>query len=190
MAYGRDVQAEEILQDALKADPARAAIYVKLLEIYAQRRNNRQFEATASELFARTAASVSGTRRQAGRKSIPTTRSMVVRRRSPPVRSRRRRPGATRSPWWLGLRLPVWLQRLLSPIRPGPPPSCRANRMVKHDLAGLDFTTTSPVEPSHSQMRDTWTLPGDLSRIGSEAHEPGRPEPVVEEPAVEQVAVN
>ncbi|ENO85892.1 type 4 pilus biogenesis, partial [Thauera phenylacetica B4P] len=54
MAYGRDAQAEEILQDALKADPARAAIYLKLLEIYAQRRNNRQFETVASELFART----------------------------------------------------------------------------------------------------------------------------------------
>ena len=54
MAYGRDVQAEEILQDALKADPGRAAIYVKLLEIHAQRKNGRQFEAVASELFART----------------------------------------------------------------------------------------------------------------------------------------
>ena len=54
MAYGRDSQAEEILNDALKADPKRGAIYVKLLEIYAQRQNLAQFEATASELYART----------------------------------------------------------------------------------------------------------------------------------------
>ncbi|HRP22595.1 FimV/HubP family polar landmark protein, partial [Thauera sp.] len=54
MAYGRDAQAEEILLDALKADPARAAIKLKLLEIYAQRRNSRQFETIASELFALT----------------------------------------------------------------------------------------------------------------------------------------
>ena len=54
MAYGRDIQAEEILQDALKADPERAAIYLKLLEIYAQRQDVRQFETIASELFGRT----------------------------------------------------------------------------------------------------------------------------------------
>jgi pilus assembly protein FimV len=54
MAYGRDSQAEEILNDALKADPKRGAIYVKLLEIYAQRQDLAQFEATASDLFSRT----------------------------------------------------------------------------------------------------------------------------------------
>ncbi|MCL1824948.1 MAG: hypothetical protein FWG26_03255 [Betaproteobacteria bacterium] len=54
MAYGRDSQAEEILNDALKSDPKRGAIYVKLLEIYAQRQDLTQFEATASELFSRT----------------------------------------------------------------------------------------------------------------------------------------
>ena len=54
MAYGRDSQAEEILNDALKADPKRGAIYVKLLEIHAQRQDLQQFEATASELFTRT----------------------------------------------------------------------------------------------------------------------------------------
>jgi len=54
MAYGRDSQAEEILNDALKSDPKRGAIYVKLLEIYAQRQDLAQFETTASELLART----------------------------------------------------------------------------------------------------------------------------------------
>jgi pilus assembly protein FimV len=54
MAYGRDSQAEEILNDALKADPKRGAIYVKLLEIYEQRQDLAQFEATASELYSRT----------------------------------------------------------------------------------------------------------------------------------------
>src|SRR5690606_9480230 len=56
---------------------------------------------------------------------------------------------------------------------------------VRHELSSLDFATTSHVEPSHSQMRDTWTLPGDLSRIGSE---PGKPEQGLEEQAVENVA--
>jgi pilus assembly protein FimV len=54
MAYGRDAQAEEILLDALKNEPTRHAIHVKLLEIYAQRKSQKQFETLASELYAQT----------------------------------------------------------------------------------------------------------------------------------------
>lgn len=54
MAYGRDAQAEEILLDALKTDSSRLAIYLKLLEIYAQRGNLKSFEATATDLYSRT----------------------------------------------------------------------------------------------------------------------------------------
>jgi pilus assembly protein FimV len=54
MAYGRDAQAEEILLDALKSDPTRTAIHVKLLEIYAGRKNLKQFETLASDLYAQT----------------------------------------------------------------------------------------------------------------------------------------
>ncbi len=54
MAYGRDVQAEEILIEAMDKDPMRLAIPVKLLEIYANRRSLKQFEALASELYSRT----------------------------------------------------------------------------------------------------------------------------------------
>jgi len=54
MAYGRDVQAEEILKEALTKDPARHAARVKLLEVYANRKDLRAFEATATELYAAT----------------------------------------------------------------------------------------------------------------------------------------
>ena len=54
MAYGRDAQAEEILLDALKSDPTRTAIHVKLLEIYSARKNSKQFETLASDLYAQT----------------------------------------------------------------------------------------------------------------------------------------
>lgn len=54
MAYGRDAQAEEILLDALKSDPTRTAIHAKLLEIYAARKNMKQFETLAGELYAQT----------------------------------------------------------------------------------------------------------------------------------------
>lgn len=52
MAYGRDAQAEEILLEALKTEPSRHAIHLKLLEIYAQRKSLKPFEALATELYA------------------------------------------------------------------------------------------------------------------------------------------
>jgi len=52
MAYGRDAQAEEILKEAISKNPDRHEVYVKLLEIYAARRNTASFESVAGELFA------------------------------------------------------------------------------------------------------------------------------------------
>ncbi|MGA7477764.1 MAG: FimV/HubP family polar landmark protein [Azonexus sp.] len=54
MAYGRDAQAEEILIEALRKDPHRTAIHVKLLEIYSNRKSVKQFDTLASELYAQT----------------------------------------------------------------------------------------------------------------------------------------
>ncbi|WP_338050795.1 FimV/HubP family polar landmark protein [Ramlibacter algicola] len=49
LAYGRDLQAEEILKEAVRINPQRAAIHVKLLEIYAKRRDTKAFEQVAAE---------------------------------------------------------------------------------------------------------------------------------------------
>jgi len=54
MAYGRDAQAEEILKEALAKDSSRQAIRVKLLEIYANRKDTHAFEAAAKDLHAAT----------------------------------------------------------------------------------------------------------------------------------------
>ena len=54
MAYGRDAQAEEILKEAMNKDPNRHEVQLKLLEIYAGRRNQEAFETVASELYAAT----------------------------------------------------------------------------------------------------------------------------------------
>lgn len=54
MAYGRDAQAEEILVDALKSDPSRLAIYLKLLEIFSSHKNLAKFEKIATDLRAQT----------------------------------------------------------------------------------------------------------------------------------------
>jgi len=54
MAYGRDAQAEEILKEAMSKDPNRHEIQLKLLEIYAGRKNTAAFETLAGELYAAT----------------------------------------------------------------------------------------------------------------------------------------
>ena len=54
LAYGRDLQAEEILKEALRANPTRLAIRVKLLEVYAKRRDIKGFEQLAVQLYAET----------------------------------------------------------------------------------------------------------------------------------------
>lgn len=51
MAYGRDSQAEEILNDAISKEPARFELHLKLLEIFAARNDTSAFEAVAGELY-------------------------------------------------------------------------------------------------------------------------------------------
>ena len=51
LAYGRDLQAEEILKEALRTTPRRVAIHAKMAEIYAKRRDHKAFEAIALEAF-------------------------------------------------------------------------------------------------------------------------------------------
>jgi pilus assembly protein FimV len=51
LAYGRDLQAEEILKEALRTNPTRVAIHAKLMEIYAKRRDAKAFETVAKEAF-------------------------------------------------------------------------------------------------------------------------------------------
>ncbi len=57
LAYGRDLQAEEILKEAVRSNPGRLAIHTKLLEIFAKRRDTRSFESTATQAYKLTGAS-------------------------------------------------------------------------------------------------------------------------------------
>ena len=54
LAYGRDLQAEEILKEAMRSNPERLAIRTKLLEVYAKRRDTKGFELLATQLYALT----------------------------------------------------------------------------------------------------------------------------------------
>ena len=51
LAYGRDLQAEEILKEASRINPGRVAIQQKLLEIYAKRRDIKTFENVANDAY-------------------------------------------------------------------------------------------------------------------------------------------
>lgn len=55
IAYGRDAQAEEILKEALRIHPERHPVRLKLLEIYAARKDLKAFEVQARELHTLTA---------------------------------------------------------------------------------------------------------------------------------------
>jgi pilus assembly protein FimV len=51
LAYGRDLQAEEILKEAMRSTPERMAIRSKLLEVYAKRRDTKAYELLATQMF-------------------------------------------------------------------------------------------------------------------------------------------
>lgn len=50
LAYGRDVQAEEVLQTALRQQPAQLPVYVKLAEIYTKRQDSQALERLARDM--------------------------------------------------------------------------------------------------------------------------------------------
>jgi pilus assembly protein FimV len=54
LAYGRDLQAEEILKEAMRTTPERVAVHSKLLEIYSKRRDLKAFEVIANEAYSLT----------------------------------------------------------------------------------------------------------------------------------------
>lgn len=51
LAYGRDLQAEEILKEAVRSNPTRVAIHGKLLQIYAKRGDAKSFAQVANDAY-------------------------------------------------------------------------------------------------------------------------------------------
>ena len=119
MAYGRDAQAEEILLDALKNEPTRHAIHVKLLEIYAQRKSVKQFDGMANELYA-----------QSGGAGPEWEKAAAM--------GRKLEPG----------------NPLFGAVAEAPAEETR-------------FTEKTIVVSSPEKLRDTWTMPGEISQIVS-----------------------
>lgn len=171
MAYGRDAQAEEILQDAVRADPERVAIYLKLLEIYAQRKSVKQFETVATDLYARTGGRGADWERAAvmGRKLDPE--NPLYGGQNAAVESGAAAP-STEMPAAAQLAAVVAAAGVAAAATDA---KATANVETEADvtepdapvesLSALDFTSSTPVEPSLSQFKDTWTLPGELGQF-------------------------
>ncbi|MCB1959149.1 MAG: hypothetical protein KDE68_01270, partial [Rhodocyclaceae bacterium] len=198
MAYGRDAQAEEILLDAIKADPSRTAVHLKLLEIYAQRKNLQQFETTAAELYTVTGGS-----------GEDWDKAVAMGRKLDPDNPLFSRPAMTEggkldaggftapveglaaagvaavaaevaSDEPSDAEFDVDLQGDEAAAPEVPEESAAAEAVPQEedelastndtslDLAGsLDFSNSmpSPEEPSPSQLKDTWAIPGDLNQF-------------------------
>lgn len=180
MAYGRDAQAEEILEDALKTDPNRAAIYLKLLEVYAQRQSLKQFETTASELYSRTGGQGADWEKaaQMGRKLDPDNPLYAAQA----VEGERTVPPKTEMPVELAAAATAAAAAasVAAPASAGEAEDEKAPDETGQALSSLDFTTSMPIEPSPSQLKDTWTMPGELGQIAAgEAEAPEAEIPAV-----------
>ncbi|MBX3666922.1 MAG: hypothetical protein KF778_00825 [Rhodocyclaceae bacterium] len=171
MAYGRDAQAEEILLEALKAEPSRHAIHLKLLEIYAQRKNAKQFETVASELYAQTGGIGTDWEKAAsmGRKVDPA------------------------NPLYGGAAAPLQAEDTIKTIvQAAPVPIATAAGAAA--VAATDKTVVLEQSPLDTpKLRDTWTMPGELGQVAA-AEEKLRPQAAAaiadEAPFLEATQIN
>lgn len=141
MAYGRDAQAEEILLDALKTDPNRAAIYLKLLEIYAQRNSVKQFENVANDLHVRTGGAGDDWAKAVALGVKVSPDHPLFRTASAPASV----PAVP-----VSIELPAEPATKLAPTEEEP-------------VEAVSFGTNNV-----SQMRSTWTMPGDINQLVTE----------------------
>lgn len=152
MAYGRDAQAEEILLDALKTDPGRAGVHLKLLEIYAQRKNLKQFETTATELYSLTGGNGSDWEKAAalGRKVDPESPLYRI-----PA------PGVVSGPVVMPAVPSHEAHTIAGGLGVGASSGFGGSSERRSDSGGAN--PDDPLE-SPSQLKDTWALPGELNQ--------------------------
>lgn len=182
MAYGRDAQAEEILLDALKSDPSRTAIYLKLLEIYAQRNSAKQFESVATDLYSRTGGKGDDWAKAAemGRKLDPDN-PLYGGKVDGGEAAARRDTAPTAA---LGVAAAGAAGAAALTIAVPGDDDHGIDEVTVDALEDLDFTLPSEPEASPTQLKDTWAMPGGSERLfdpdGDEAVAPA-PDPAVDE---------
>ena len=164
MAYGRDAQAEEILLDALKVDPSRAAVHLKLLEIYAQRKSTSQFETTASELYSLTGGQGDDWSRAAdmGRQIDPDN----------PLYSEAGGAAAAAAASAVGATAAA---AAAASAAAKPAAELADVDSTDVEMSALDFAmpgSKPEIEGASARLKDTWAMPGELSQFdgSGEAH--------------------
>ena len=164
MAYGRDAQAEEILLDALKNDPTRAAVYLKLLEIYSQRKSVKQFENVASDLFTQT-----------GGAGEDWEKAAALGQRLDPENPLYRPASEGKVTGVAAVAAAVVAATVID-----------TQETAESEAPEVKFGTQNV-----SQMHSTWTVPGEISQFSS-SEEAGMPElPVVPDaPAAQSESLN
>ncbi len=163
MAYGRDAQAEEILLDALKTDPGRTGVHLKLLEIYAQRKNLKQFETTATELYSLTGGNGPDWEKAAsmGRKFDPDSPLYRI-----PAPGSTQSAPATKSAVAVGAAAAVAVGETGFVQAGQARPAVREPAPAPADFMATVAVSDDPLE-SPSQLKDTWALPGELNQYAS-----------------------
>lgn len=181
MAYGRDAQAEEILLDALKGDPNRTAVHLKLMEIYGQRKNMKQFETTATELYSVTGGNGPDWAKAAemGRKLDPDNPLFLRGPQSeidlplddalPADEEFKADAQADDSEAFSAPAAEVAVPPKAAEPAEADAPSDIDAAIDGEDNAemSLDLSASvpNPDAPSPSQLKDTWAIPGDLNQF-------------------------
>ncbi len=145
LAYGRDLQAEEILKEALRMNPSRIVIHSKLLEIYAKRRDSRAFEMIARDAYKLSGGQGAewehicelGRELDSGKSAVPAGRPAA-----------RHSGGQVDQPW--NAESPAFGSSTM-PVAPHP--EFDASMPVDLDLGDLDLSFDSPAPPAFDAAR-------------------------------------
>ena len=163
MAYGRDAQAEEILLDALKADPSRAAVHLKLLEIYSQRNSTSRFETTASELYSLT-----------GGQGGDWARAAEMGRQIDPENPLYSEAGGAAAAAAAASAAGVTAAVAASAVTSASVDSAAggAEHSADLEMSALDFSLSDrkpEIEGASATLKDTWAMPGELGQFDGSA---------------------
>jgi len=160
IAYGRDLQAEEILREALQQNPERQAIRLKLLEIYSNRQDVEGFRVIAEEMFAQTSGHGAEWQQAAhmGRKLDPANALYLAVEPDPENGEEAADPLDTTTPVADQWRTQDPSQDLSEPPQEpampdlalpldGFPAPAAGDPIVASEEAGLTFAMTAPMQP-------------------------------------------
>lgn len=162
LAYGRDLQAEEILKEALKLHPTRLAIHGKLLDIYAKRRDLKAFEALAVDVF----KSTNGT-------GVDWERIAALGLEVDPTNALYRPGGKPATPAQPAVDVESSFASSTIPVPVQTQPIATTNDSIDLDLGDLDFSAEQPAPAAKTASRSEQPPTVALNVQAAPVAEPG-----------------